>query len=136
MKIIIILDDEPRFIEPILEKIVCKYGENAYKYFQNPEDFFDALERGEFIDASCFILDMFLMITDTEIKNDSLIQGIMVANELRKSGNKTPIVFYTVISNSSIIDLCEKIEAVEIISKIDRYGFKKLFQFIEKFNIN
>lgn len=128
IKKILVVDDEPKMIEPVLDRLEFKYGKESFIFTQY---FSDALAVLKSMEISCIYLDL-IMPTDNSLKyKDSLINGINFLVQIRESQRNIPIVCYTVVKEEEPILIIKKYNA-EYICKTDDDGFYKLFIFFAK----
>ena len=127
-KKILIIDDEPNMIEPVLDRLEFKYGKDKFIYTQYFDDALQALESGG---ISCLYLDL-IMPTDKSLKyKDSLINGLNALRQIRETYKELPIVCYTAVKEEETIQTIHGYRA-EYISKTDNDGFYDLIKFFEK----
>jgi len=128
-KKILIIDDEPTQIEPVIDRIEFTFGPDSFIYTQYFDEGLLALEKEN---ISCLSIDL-IMPADGALKyKDSLINGINALKQIREEHQGLPIVCYTVVKEEETIQKIINYHS-EYISKKDDDGFYKLFKF---FNTN
>jgi CheY-like chemotaxis protein len=128
-KRILIIDDEPTMIVPVLDRLEYKYGSDSYTYTQYFSDDLNVLKTGN---ISCIYLDL-IMPKDKSLKySDSLINGLNALKQIRELYPDLPIVCYSVVNEEGPIQSILNNKATTYISKTDNDGFNHLIDFFEK----
>jgi len=107
MKRVLFVDDEPWFVRPWFERLEMEGYDVTY--VNAPQAAIDILENDR--DFSLIIADIIMPSSDEEAGHTA---GLLLAEEIRKKGITTPILFFTVVSDIAIRQKAEHLKVAFI----------------------
>ena len=132
---ILMIDDEPGFMRPIIERLMLEgYSLDAIIYCSQIDEGFTAL-RMEKDNIACMSLDLLMGDNINILKGDSNINGLNALSQLRKLYPALPIVCYSILGEEEggIREAMSKSNA-SFISKTDSEGMEKLIDFFKLYD--